>query len=164
MFVIRKSQQVETVTDGNDKLGIVQSLRAIWANILILYHILLLSEWDEMCDELVNWLPYCTLGHSIKTIHIGIWKFREFQRKYRKFFCSYISMHTSLLKMISTIGWVFHNFSRELCYTHLLQIRDSRQISLLILSEFRQIISFLFTLKSSENLRLSDDFRGIKVN
>ena len=164
MFVIRKSQQVETVTDGNDKLGIVQSLRAIWANILILYHILLLSEWDEMCDELVNWLPYCTLGHSIKTIHIGIWKFKEFQRKYRKFFCSYISMHTSLLKMISTIGWVFHNFSRELCYTHLLQIRDSRQISLLILSEFRQIISFLFTLKSSENLRLSDDFRGIKVN
>ena len=164
MFVIRKSQQVETVTDGNDKLGIVQSLRAIWANILILYHILLLSEWDEMCDELVNWLPYCTLGHSIKTIHIGIWKFKEFQRKYRKFFCSYISMHTSLLKMISTIGWVFHNFSRELCYTHLLQIRDSRQISLLILIEFRQIISFLFTLKSSENLRLSDDFRGIKVN
>ena len=164
MFVIRKSQQVETVTDGNDKLGIVQSLRAIWANILILYHILLLSEWDEMCDELVNWLPYCTLGHSIKTIHIGIWKFKEFQRKYRKFFCSYISMHTSLLKMISTIGWVFHNFSRELCYAHLLQIRDSRQISLLILSEFRQIISFLFTLKSSENLRLSDDFRGIKVN
>ena len=60
--------------------------------------------------------------------------------------------------------WVFHNFSRELCYAHLLQIRDSRQISLLILSEFRQIISFLFTLKSSENLRLSDDFRGIKVN
>ena len=164
MFVIRKSQQVETVTDGNDKLGIVQSLRAIWANILILYHILLLSEWDEMCDELVNWLPYCTLGHSIKTIHIGIWKFKEFQRKYRKFFCSYISMHTSLLKMISTIGWVFHNFSRELCYAHLLQIRDSRQISLLILSEFRQIISFLFALKSSENLRLSDDFRGIKVN
>ena len=164
MFVIRKSQQVETVTDGNDKLGIVQSLRAIWANILILYHILLLSEWDEMCDKLVNWLPYCTLGHSIKTIHIGIWKFKEFQRKYRKFFCSYISMHTSLLKMISTIGWVFHNFSRELCYAHLLQIRDSRQISLLILSEFRQIISFLFTLKSSENLRLSDDFRGIKVN
>ena len=164
MFVIRKSQQVETVTDGNDKLGIVQSLRAIWANILILYHILLLSEWDEMCDELVNWLPYCTLGHSIKTIHIGIWKFKEFQRKYRKFFCSYISMHTSLLKMISTIGWFFHNFSRELCYAHLLQIRDSRQISLLILSEFRQIISFLFTLKSSENLRLSDDFRGIKVN
>ena len=104
MFVIRKSQQVETVTDGNDKLGIVQSLRAIWANILILYHILLLSEWDEMCDELVNWLPYCTLGHSIKTIHIGIWKFKEFQRKYRKLFCSYISMHTSLLKMISTIG------------------------------------------------------------
>ena len=164
MFVIRKSQQVETVTDGNDKLGIVQSLRAIWANILILYHILLLSEWDEMCDELVNWLPYCTVGHSIKTIHIGIWKFKEFQRKYRKLFCSYISMHTSLLKMISTIGWVFHNFSRELCYAHLLQIRDSRQISLLILSEFRQIISFLFTLKSSENLRLSDDFRGIKVN
>ena len=39
-------------------------------------------------------------------------------------------------------------------------LRDRLQISLLILSEFNQINSLLFSMKSSENQRFSDDFRG----
>ena len=39
-------------------------------------------------------------------------------------------------------------------------IRNCLQISLLILSKFKQINKLLFALKSSENLWLSDDFRG----
>ena len=39
-------------------------------------------------------------------------------------------------------------------------LRDGRKISLLILSEFRQINQLLFPLKSSENHSFSVDFRG----
>ena len=39
-------------------------------------------------------------------------------------------------------------------------LKDRLRIVLLILSEFKLITQLLFPLKSSENLWLSDDFRG----
>ena len=39
-------------------------------------------------------------------------------------------------------------------------VRNRRQISLLILTNLSQLSNFLFPLKSLENLRLSDDFKG----
>ena len=39
-------------------------------------------------------------------------------------------------------------------------LKDHREISLLMLSEFKRINYLLLPLKSSENLRFSDDFRG----
>ena len=41
-----------------------------------------------------------------------------------------------------------------------MQVRDRRQISLLILSEFERINSLLFPVKSSKNLCFLDDFKG----
>ena len=42
-------------------------------------------------------------------------------------------------------------------------LKDCLQILFLILSKVRQINKFLFSLKSSESLRFSVDFRGIEV-
>ena len=47
---------------------------------------------------------------------------------------------------------------------HKIQAKGPLQIFPLIIREFKQINYLLFTLKSSENLRFSDDFRGIEVN
>ena len=46
----------------------------------------------------------------------------------------------------------------------IIDFRDRLQISILILSEFKQINYALFSLKSSEKLRFSDDFRESRTS
>ena len=48
----------------------------------------------------------------------------------------------------------------EMVVVDLASTRNCAQILLLILTKFKRINWLLFPLKSSENLRFSDDFRG----
>ena len=66
-------------------------------------------------------------------------------------------------KSILTVqGIRFFHFYDRLAESHCIRfvtyVRDYLQISLLILSEFRRINWILFSLKSSENMRLCNDF------
>ena len=69
-----------------------------------------------------------------------------------------------MIKIFARFRDIFSNIAIENDCVSLRRnrIRSRHQISLLILSEFKRINQLLFPLKSPENQRFSDDFRGDK--
>ena len=96
------------------------------------------------CIELLFWiLLNCFCSFLVSIVKLGEWR-----------------LHSTLL--LTDCDTTLFNRIKKIAQFDLVSHRDYRQIWFLILREFKRINHFLSTLKSSKNLRISDDSRGNK--